>query len=100
MKAKLLILIATLKPILTSIGLFFKEFYLRLKAQSPAYMIKVRTGCITLSGIGGSLTASGVNFTIWGLDIPKLVTILGVIASVIASLSVKDVAAINQQVQN
>ena len=84
---------------LNSIYLFFKEFYLRLKASSPAYMVKIRTICLTLAGIGGSLATAGVNFAVLGFDIPKLVAVLGAVASVIASLPVSDPDALNQQIQ-
>ncbi len=89
-----------LSSLLTIFKNFFKEFYLRLKAKTPPFLMKIRTLCLTLTGIGGTLVAANVNFTIWGMDVPKLVAVLGIVASIIASLGVTDPATINQQVKN
>lgn len=68
----------------------FKEVYLRLCAQTPKFFNRARIFCVTLAGYGATLTAAGVDFEFWHLNMSKLCAIIGVLGAIFSSLAVKD----------
>ncbi len=68
----------------------FKEIFLRLSAQTPKFFNRARILFVTLGGYGATLTAAGVDFEIWHLNMAKICAIIGVLGAVFSSLAVKD----------
>jgi len=78
-----------MKPI-NQIQLFLKEIYLRFTSTSPAFFVKFRKICLAVATLCATLSASGVEFEVYGISLTKLGAVMSAVSAIIASLTVAD----------
>lgn len=77
----------------------FNELYARLTLASPDFFVKVRKIFLTIAAAATAISESGLNFEIFGFDIPKIIAIATAAATLMTFFPVKDTVELESKIE-